>query len=623
MSAPQGSHQQGAAGAVGEGTGGAKDSTVSQAQLATDEDFEYFDRVIAQTRVTSFESEDCPDDFRVTMKLNEFQYLPQEYIHGMLNRCVQNAVDFAQSSSDKVYFVTACQVNIAKPSPAEDATATQTPAPAPPEPPCPSEETKAPALRTKILNGNVVESLLMFTKFRVIICSCFQRVPSVMFDIHVWNISRVSVDYVSNGITFFFNDTWATVYVPSPFFVIKALAECIAHVTPSKMFPELIGMPHWPSFIQTCCSCVTTDTPVSRRGSKKLKSVDLYLAQCSYMRRPCNPTFIEYLKRLVSSGNKSLDLTIPLVCGEDDAPTCIGFLAYDTFFRGILLSKRPVKDALTWIGRVLTQNRRLTLLVAQNVESDERRVSEMLEVICNSKNHSLCSIDLSGNNLRDSGAKLLGQALSSLNHSLVSLNISDCGISTRGMQSVISGLMSNLPASLVIQKLDLSRNKLDDAGTQALNKWMAVMISELPHLRSLGLGHTKARLGHMTSLPDLPNLSILDISGLEIDDQAASVLTKPLWRLQELDVSECVFKKDRVVSVLFQGFLSGLKSAPYLKINNAVVSESKFGSSSGSGPRCDTIIRTFTALPVREVLFRLSVGNCGGLLPSLLSSLTQ
>jgi len=149
------------------------------------------------------------------------------------------------------------------------------------------------------------------------------------------------------------------------------------------------------------------------------------------------------------------------------------------------------------------------------------------------------------------------------------------------------------------------------------------MIPEAPHLRSLGLEYSKARLGHLTALSDLPNLSILDIRGFELDDTVSSVLTKPLKRLQELDISECVFKKGRFASLVFQNFLSGQKNSLILKMVNTVVNESKRVVVSGSTPlRTEATIQAFTSLPAREVLQHVAVGNCSGLLPTVLYTLS-
>jgi len=576
----------------------------------------------------NFADEEPPEDDVVYIKKSELLHPLQEKSRQTFNRCVQNAIDFAQSAWDKVCFVTVCQVqdDASASISASSTSSTDSPSSGVPSPSSgipgdsSNEVTDRAALRSKVLNGNIVESLILFTKCRVIICSNARRNARVMYDFHMWNVQRVNVDYIANSITFVLADNYITVYVVSPYHVISAFGETLSRILPVKMFPELKGMPHWPLFLNYCINSVSTDIPASWRPVRKLHPVELYLAQCSYLKRRCNPTFIQYLNSLVESGNKSLNLTTSLVCCEDDAPTCIGFLAYDEFFRGILLSKRPVKDALSWIGRVIAVNKHLTLLVVQNLQAEERQVTEVLESISNAGMHSLCSIDLSGNNLRDSGAKLLGQILSTVNHSMVSLKISNCGITPRGMQCIFGGLLSNLSASLVLQTVDVSDNRLEETGSQALNKWISAMIPEVPHLRSLGLGHTKARLSQITSLSEVPNLSILDIRGIEIDDTVASILTKPLWHLQELNVGECAFKKDRVVSVLLQSLFSGQKKSVVCKMDNAVIGDIKRAAVAGAS---DSLIRTLVSLPIRDMLQHVQLGNCGGLLPSVMSALND
>jgi len=576
------------------------------------------------------EAEGLFDPFNPKHRINNFEgdaapAVDQDRGVNVVKQHLQNAVDYVQTEYDKVCFITTCQVDLNAPCglESEDAAVVDSgQATNKSNLSNSAEVTTAQTLFSMLKKSLIVEALLMFTKCRVIVCTSYQRNAHVHFDFHLWNILRVSVNFVAKSISFHLRDGTATIFVSSPSFVIRALNECLSRITPVRMLPEILGMPNWPLFLSSSNSAKTTGVPMSWRPLKILDPIDLYVAQCSYLKRNCNPLFIQYLTYLMETGQKSLDLTTSFVCGDDDAPTCIGFLAYDVYFRGLLVAHKPVADALTWIGRVMSRNKHLTLLVARYVDANERQVLDMLDSLCNSRNHSLCSIDLSGNALRDSGAKLLGSALSQVSHSMVSLKISNCGISARGMQLIFAGLLNNLSASVVLGTLDVSYNRLEETGALALNKWISAMISEIPHLRSLGLGYTRARLSQLTALSELHNLNRLDIRGLDIDDVTVSILTKPLCLMKALDISECVFKKSRAVSVLMQSFFSGKKKNLFLKMDNAIVAESRRG---GVAPVAhnDFIVRSLMAIPMRETLQRLGVANCGGMLPVLLAALNE
>ncbi|KAM9331721.1 protein NLRC3-like [Pholidichthys leucotaenia] len=94
------------------------------------------------------------------------------------------------------------------------------------------------------------------------------------------------------------------------------------------------------------------------------------------------------------------------------------------------------------------------------------RSCEALSSLLSSQSSSLKDLDLSNNNLKDSGVKILSVGLGSPNCKLETLSLSGCLVSEEGCSSLVSALRSN-PSYL--RDLDLSYNHPGESGMKILS----------------------------------------------------------------------------------------------------------------------------------------------------------
>ncbi|XP_076152195.1 NACHT, LRR and PYD domains-containing protein 3-like isoform X3 [Alosa pseudoharengus] len=177
--------------------------------------------------------------------------------------------------------------------------------------------------------------------------------------------------------------------------------------------------------------------------------------------------------------------------------------------------------------------------------------------------NSLTELDLNHNDLGDSGVQLLSKGLSSPNCKLQTLRLAECKLSEKSCGIVAAVLQS--PNSLT--ELDLSHNDLGDSGVQLLSKGLSSPNFKLQTLRFADCKLTDKSCEIVASVLQSPNsLLQLDLSDNDLGDYGVQLLSKGLssfnCKIHTLRLSDCLISEKGC------GFLaSALSSNPsHLKL---------------------------------------------------------
>ncbi|XP_061581989.1 NLR family CARD domain-containing protein 3-like [Cololabis saira] len=184
----------------------------------------------------------------------------------------------------------------------------------------------------------------------------------------------------------------------------------------------------------------------------------------------------------------------------------------------------------------VVQASKKVLLNRCNLSED---IGPVLSSVLSSQSSSLTELDLSHNDLRDSGLEKLCPGLESPHCKLESLRLSGCNLS-KDICPVLSSVLSSQSSSLI--ELDLSNNDLQDSGLEKLCPGLESPHCKLESLRLSGCliseEESASLISALTSNPS--HLRELDLSynhpGESAGKRLSAGLDDPRWRLDTLRV---------------------------------------------------------------------------------------
>ncbi|CAL8305825.1 unnamed protein product [Boreogadus saida] len=180
------------------------------------------------------------------------------------------------------------------------------------------------------------------------------------------------------------------------------------------------------------------------------------------------------------------------------------------------------------------------------------RCCEALASVLSSNSSNLRELDLSTNDLQDSGVKLLSAGLRNSHCTLETLRLNGCDLSERCCEALASVLSSN---SSRLRELELSNNDLKDSGVKLLSAGLGSPHCTLETLRLIGCQLSERCCEALASVLSSNSSSLreLDLSTNDLQDSGVKLLSTglgiPRCTLETLRLSGCLVTQEGCASL--------------------------------------------------------------------------
>ncbi|XP_066532288.1 NACHT, LRR and PYD domains-containing protein 12-like [Hoplias malabaricus] len=279
------------------------------------------------------------------------------------------------------------------------------------------------------------------------------------------------------------------------------------------------------------------------------RSINLFLCLSEMKDQSLSRQIEEYL-------NSEIHSVVGLSPGQCSAVACM-LLTSEEELEELDLSKyRTSEEGYRILMPAVTVCRKARLTLCNLTKDSCETLGSALQSI----NSSLKELDLSHNDLQDSGVELLSAGLKSSLCKLETLRLTGCNL-TKGSCETLGSVPQSVNSSL--KELDISNNDLQDSGVELFSAGLKSSLCKLETLRLTGCNLTKDSCETLGSALQSVNSSLkeLDLSNNDLQDSGVELLSaglkSSLCKLETLRLSGCMITDDGCSSLA-----SALKSIP-------------------------------------------------------------
>jgi Ran GTPase-activating protein (RanGAP) involved in mRNA processing and transport len=239
-----------------------------------------------------------------------------------------------------------------------------------------------------------------------------------------------------------------------------------------------------------------------------------YYAICDLRQQKPDYEFISTVETLFYCDRRELDLSLWPVLYESDGSDIFFSVAlalqYNTYFESLIIKDISFTQSFKYLPTILKHNITLKKLVVSNLNTTWN--ADLGGSLVLNEQNQLKVLDLSHNNITDSGVAFLSRTLQSLPH-FTALSLSHLNMNPEGVNLVLESMIKNFEFSISLKALDLSSNNFDDKSVKLFNQLLCDIGNQGGVLSRLSVSDVKVPFGKIcVNLKKLSNLSYLNLS---------------------------------------------------------------------------------------------------------------